>query len=179
MRVKDSGSVAVPVVTALGERLVSHAGVGMLAEVADLSGLTAGLNGLFSSGGHCWRRHAPGVTLVRAAAPIADGMSNVSSVSLFCSSRGAIFARPAARSTMRRAVFALGGELMTPGLDRVLAVARTRAWQAAGYAPESLTIDVDATLLGCHSDKQWAAPNYKSGFGFHSFWSSTTAARSR
>src|SRR5215213_1484927 len=156
-----------PVVTADGERLVSHAGVGMLAEVADLSGLTAGLSGLFARHGLAWRRHAPGVTLARAAAAIADGMSNVSEVGLFCSSRRAIFARPAALSTLRRTVFALGGELMTPGLDRVLADARTRAWQAAGYAPAALTIDVDATLFDCHSDKEQAAANYKSGFGYH------------
>jgi hypothetical protein len=167
VKVNDSRSATVPMVTANGERLVSHAGVGMLAEVADLSGLTAGLSGLFARHGLAWRSHAPGVTLVRAAAAIADGMGNVSEVGLFCSSRRAIFARPAALSTLRRAVFALGGELMTPGLDRVLADARTRAWQAAGYAPAALTIDVDATLLDCHSDKEQAAPNYKSGFGYH------------
>src|SRR5215212_5424871 len=154
-------------VTACGERLVSHAGVGLLAEVADLSGLTGGLSALFARQGLRWRRHAPGVTLARAAAAIADGMGNVSEVRLFCSSRRAIFDRPAARSTLRRAIFALGGELMTPGLDRVLAQARSRAWQAAAYAPASLIIDVDATLLECHSDKEQAAPTYKSGFGYH------------
>ena len=105
--------------------------------------------------------------MIRAAAAVADGMANVSTVSLFCSSRPQIFAGAGSRSTLRRAVFALGGELMTPGLDRVLAAARTRAWHAAGYAPHTLTIDVDATLLDCHSDKELAAANYKSGFGFH------------
>lgn len=167
MKVNVTRSAAQPAVTADGERLVSHAGVGMLAELADLSGLTAGLSDLFTRHGLRWRSHAPGVTLVRAAAAIASGMGNVSEVGLFCSSRRAIFARPAALSTLRRAVFALGGELMTPGLDRVLADARTRTWHAAGYAPSSLTIDVDATLLDCHSDKEQAAPNYKSGFGYH------------
>jgi hypothetical protein len=106
------------------------------------------------------------VTLARAAAAIADGMGNVSSVGLFCASRPAVFERPAASSTFRRAVFALG-RVDDPGMDRVLAAARARAWQAAGYAPTSLIIDVDATLLECHSDKEQAAPNYKSGFGFH------------
>jgi Transposase DDE domain group 1 len=167
VKVNDSRSVAVPEVTAKGERLLSHGGVGMLAEVADLTGLTGGLSGLFERQGLGWRRHAPGTTLIRAAAAIGTGMGNVSEVSLFCSSRRAIFEGPAARSTLRRAIFALGGELMTPGLDRVLADARARAWQAAGYAPASLTIDVDATLLDCHSDKEQAAPNYKSGFGYH------------
>jgi hypothetical protein len=167
VKVQDSRSTTVPVVTADGERLVSHAGVGMLAEVADLSGLTGSLSDLFARHGHRWRRHPPGVTLARAAAAIADGMGNVSTVGLFCASRPAVFWSAAATSTLRRTVFALGGELMTPGLDRVLADARSRAWRAGGYAPESLTIDVDATLLACHSDKEQAAPNYKSGFGFH------------
>ena len=167
MKMQSSRSATAPMVTAKGERLVSHAGVGMLAEVADLSGLTAGLSGLFARQGVRWRHHPPGVTLARTAAAIADGMRNVTEVGLFCSSREAIFARPAAVSTLRRAIFALGGELMTPGLDRVLAQARSRAWQAAGYAPASLIIDVDATLLECHSDKEQAAPTYKSGFGYH------------
>jgi hypothetical protein len=167
VKVQSSRSTTTPKVTADGERLLSHAGVGMLGEVADLSGLTGGLSGLFARQGHRWRRHAPGVTLARAAAAIADGMSNVSTVGLFCASRPVIFESPAAVSTLRRTVFALGDELMTPGLDRVLAAARGRAWRAAGYAPASLTIDIDATLLACHSDKEQAAPNYKSGFGFH------------
>ena len=135
--------------------------------MADLSGLTGGLSGLFARQGLRSRRHAPGVTLARAAAAIADGMSNVSTVGLFCASRPAVFEFPAAVSTLRRAIFALGGELMTPGLDAVLAETRGRAWRAAGYAPKSLTIDIDATLLQCHSDKEQAAPNYKSGFGYH------------
>jgi hypothetical protein len=167
VKVKGNRSVASPLVTAQGERLVSHAGTGLLAEVADLSGLTGGLTGLFGARGLRWRRHPPGVTLVRAAAGIADGMKNISTVGLFCSSRPELFATPAAVSTLRRTVFALGEELMTPGLDRVLATARTAAWRAAGYAPEALTIDVDATLLEVHSDKDQAAANYKSGFGYH------------
>ena len=66
---------------------------GLLCEVADSAGLTAGLTAL--SGGRK-RRHAPGVTVVRAAAAIAAGQRNVSGVSLFCGSRPAIFEDPAA-----------------------------------------------------------------------------------
>ena len=55
MGVKVSRSVSTPVVTAQGERLVSHAGVGMLAETADLWGLTAGISRLFTGHGHVWR----------------------------------------------------------------------------------------------------------------------------
>ena len=34
-------------------------------------------------------------------------------------------------------------------------------------APERLTIDVDATLITAHSEKEKAAGNYKGGYGFH------------
>jgi energy-coupling factor transporter ATP-binding protein EcfA2 len=49
------------------------------------------------------------------------------------------------------------------------------AWRAAGdQAPDHeiavgnpLTIDLDATLLDSHSEKECAAPTYKMGFGLH------------
>jgi len=164
VEVQVSRPVSTPVATTKGARLVSHAGVGMLAELADLSGLTAGLTSLFEPKD---RRHAPGVTLVRAASAIADGMRNVSTVSLFCGSRPTIFAEPASRSTVARTVIEFGHDLMTPRLDELMATVRRTVWDAAGYAPESLILDVDATLLNVHSDKQDAAPTFKRGFGFH------------
>ena len=48
--------------------------------------------------------------------------------------------------------------------------ARTRAgacvWIYLTGAPECLTIDLDATLIGSHSEKQGAAGNFKGGYGF-------------
>jgi Transposase DDE domain group 1 len=46
------------------------------------------------------------------------------------------------------------------------ACARERFWELHG-APERLTIDVDATLITSHSEKEGAAGNWKGGFGFH------------
>src|SRR3974377_1489655 len=43
---------------------------------------------------------------------------------------------------------------------------RGRLWKVHG-APERLTIDVDATLITAHSEKEKAAGNYKGGYGFH------------
>jgi hypothetical protein len=43
--------------------------------------------------------------------------------------------------------------------------ARERFWEQHG-APERLTIDLDATLVTAHSEKERAAGNYKGGFGF-------------
>src|SRR5450755_744080 len=37
----------------------------------------------------------------------------------------------------------------------------------ARLAPERLTLDVDATLITAHSEKEKAAGNYKGGYGFH------------
>ena len=54
----------------------------------------------------------------------------------------------------------------TPGLlerGRVAhARARERFWELHG-APQRLTIDVDATLITAHSEKEKAAGNYKGG----------------
>ncbi|MDP9435555.1 MAG: IS1380 family transposase, partial [Actinomycetota bacterium] len=55
------------------------------------------------------------------------------------------------------------------------AAARARAWQLAGQsAPDSgvdaktpLVVDVDATLVTAHSEKESARPTFKRGFGFH------------
>ena len=57
-----------------------------------------------------------------------------------------------------------------PGLLETLRAAHARArerfWKLHG-APERLTIDVDATLITAHSEKENAAGNYKGGYGFH------------
>src|SRR4051794_7833827 len=55
------------------------------------------------------------------------------------------------------------------------AAARARAWSLAGEhasdhdrnATTPLVIDVDATLVTAHSEKESAAPTFKRGFGFH------------
>jgi len=91
---------------------------------------------------------------------------NVSTVNGFCGSRPVIFEDPASRSTLARTVFAFGDDLMIPRLDRALGGVRTTVWDRAGYALAALTIDVDASLLDAHSDKEWAAPTFKKGFGF-------------
>jgi hypothetical protein len=46
------------------------------------------------------------------------------------------------------------------------AQARARVWQLAG-APRRAVLDLDATLVSAHSEKEQAAGNYKHGFGFH------------
>jgi hypothetical protein len=78
-----------------------------------------------------------------------------------------LFGSVASNSTAFRMI---DGIAATPGLVAALraahAQARARFWELHG-APERLTIDVDATLVTAHSEKEKAAGNYKHGFGFH------------
>jgi Transposase DDE domain group 1 len=66
----------------------------------------------------------------------------------------------------------------TPGrtaFEQAQATARQNVWALAGeYAPDPgtdasapLIIDLDATLVTAHSEKEHAAPTFKRGFGFH------------
>ena len=79
----------------------------------------------------------------------------------------ALFGSVASDSTAFRMVDRIAS---TPGLLDALraahASARARFWELHG-APERLTIDVDATLITAHSEKEKAAGNYKGGYGFH------------
>ena len=60
-------------------------------------------------------------------------------------------------------------------IDRARAVARSRVCVAAGQpardhgadARQPLVVDVDATLVTSHSEKENARPTFNKGFGFH------------
>jgi hypothetical protein len=54
---------------------------------------------------------------------------------------------------------------MLDALRSAHATARERFWELSG-APQRLTIDVDATLITAHSEKERASGNYKHGYGF-------------
>jgi len=78
-----------------------------------------------------------------------------------------LFGQVASSSTAFRLVDAIASD--PGGLERLRAAharARSRAWKLIG-APTALTIDLDATLICAHSDKEGAAGNFKGGYGFH------------
>ncbi|MGH9268379.1 MAG: IS1380 family transposase [Acidimicrobiales bacterium] len=151
-------------VTTDGEGLVSHAGTGLLAEMADRSGLTEAMSVAMGDCGIDWHTHDPGVVLTHMAVAIADGADCLSHLAVL-RNQGELFGPVASQATAWRAVQAVTSpELRAIPVAR--AAARARVW-AAGGAPETVTLDFDATLVDAHSDKQDAAPNYKKGFGFH------------
>jgi len=151
-------------VTTDGEGLVSHAGTGLLAELADRSGLTEALSVAMGDCGISWHTHDPGVVLTHMAVAIADGADCLSKLAVLRDQK-ALFGPVASYATAWRAIEAVSAPELRR-IDVARATARARVW-AAGGAPATVTLDFDATLVDAHSDKQDAAPTYKRGFGFH------------
>jgi hypothetical protein len=162
---RDGRRVTVEV-TADGAGLVSHAGTALLAGVADKVGLTSALS-LRLAGMKARRRgHDPGRVIRDLAVMLADGGECVSDLGAV-RDQEALLGPVASGSTAFRVVDRVASE---PGLLDALRAAHARArerfWERHGV-PERLTIDVDATLITAHSEKENAAGNYKGGYGFH------------
>jgi hypothetical protein len=153
-------------VTADGAGLVSHAGTALLGQVADRLGLTGALSMRLAALKQRRRGHDPGRVLRDLAVMLADGGECVSDLGAVRDQQP-LFDRVASGSTAFRMVQKIAQDpVLLAGLRAAHARATARFWQLHG-APESLTIDVDATLIGSHSEKEGAAGNYKHGYGFH------------
>ena len=166
MRVQRDGRNVTVEVRADGEGLVSHAGSALLAQVADKSGLTQALSVRLASLKARRSGHDPGRVVRDLAVMLADGGDCLADIGAL-RDQDALFGAVASDSTAFRVIDRIA---CTPGLLDALADAHARArehvWTQTG-APERVTIEVDATLVGSHSEKEGAAGNYKGGFGFY------------
>jgi len=168
--VNSNAAVGRVKVSADGQGVVSHAGVGMLREVADLSGLskqvTAGLADTYDGP---WI-HAPGDVFADLAAAVADGADCVDGVGQLLGDREEVFGAVASTTTLWRLVDERIDAAHLPAIRAARSHARARAWDA-GAAPDHagwLHLDVDATITIDHSDnKENAAATWKKTFGFH------------
>jgi hypothetical protein len=180
--VQPTTSRTPPTITADGTGVVSHAGTVLLAELADRIGLTAALseatNGLRSR----QAGHDPGRVLVDVAVAIADGARTISDVQVLADQQGlhGPAGSVASTPTIWRVLDGID-EQMLSAIRLARAAARDRAWlargeltgaelpgsRAAGKTIEQVVIDLDATLVTAHSDKQGAKGNFKGGFGYH------------
>lgn len=151
-------------VRADGEGLVSHAGAFLLVELADRVGLTAALSAAMAPTRERRGAHDPGVVLRDLAVAIADGGDHLSDLGVL---RGqeALFGTVASESTAHRVLKSIDAGLLE-AIRAARAKALAGAWDA-GARPEELILDIDASLLTAHSEKEGAAGNYKGGFGFH------------
>jgi hypothetical protein len=166
MKVTRDGRRTTVEVSADGAGLVSHAGTALLGEVADTVGLTRALSSGLAAVKQRRRGHDPGIVVCDLAVMLADGGECVSDLAAV-RDQDALFGRVASNATAFRMIDRVAS---TPGLLDAVRAAHTRArarfWELNG-PPESVTIDVDATLITCHSEKEHAAGNYKGGYGFH------------
>jgi Transposase DDE domain group 1 len=166
LRVMRDGRQVTVEVAADGAGVVSHIGTVLLAQVAERVGLTAALSGRLAGLKQRRRGHDPGRVIRDLAVMLADGGECVSDLGAI-RDQDALFGPVASDATAFRVIDRIAAD---PGLMGALraahAQARERFWELHG-APTSLTIDVDATLITAHSEKERAAGNYKGGYGFH------------
>ena len=151
-------------VTADGEGLISHAGTALLAELADRAGLTGALSEALAGTRERRSAHDPGRVLVDVAVMLADGGDCVTDLEAY-RGQGRLFGARASETTTHRVIKSVD-ETLLAAIRAARARARSRVWNA-GARPDTITFNIDATLLTAHSDKELAAGNYKHGYGFH------------
>ncbi len=171
-----------PTITAHGAGVVSHAGTVLLAELADRIGLTAALSEATDGLRQRQAGHDPGRVLVDVAVAIADGARTISDVQVLADQQG--LHGPAGSVASTPTIWRVLAGIDTQMLDAIRlarAAARERAWlargeltgnelpgsRAAGRVLEQVVIDLDATLVTAHSEKEGAKGNFKGGFGYH------------
>ena len=159
-----------------GSRVVGQAGGMLLTKTAVVTGLTVGLSRALARWRKPFATHDPGKIVSDLAITLALGGDCLADVALL-RAEPAVFGPVASDPTISRLVSLLAGEAprVLRAINTARAAARARAWQLAGsHAPnhgvtrqQPLTIDVDATLVTAHSDKEHAKPTFKRGYGFH------------
>jgi hypothetical protein len=173
---KSTGLYPRVMVDAAGAGVVSNAGAVVLIETIRSLGLDRAL----SSGLAPWRRplarHDPGKVLLDLAVATVIGGDCLADIAVLRSDPG-VFGPVASDPTVSRVIDALAADAdrVLAAIDGVRAQARSVVWRRAGaLAPDHgidvehpLVIDVDATLVTAHSEKERAAPTFKHGFGFH------------
>lgn len=166
------------VVSADGHGVVSHAGSRLLADLADATGLTTAFHQRAAPPAATRHRHAPGRIAVDMAVMLADGGEAIRYLSVL-RDQPAVFGPVASTPTALRLLAGIDSRTLA-ALQAARATAREVAWlqaaetragvlpaRAAGRDLAGLVLDIDATLVTCHSEKEQAAATDKHGFGFH------------
>jgi hypothetical protein len=155
---------------------VGQAGGVLLTDTVRAAGLDAALSDALSRWGKPLAVHDPGKVITDLALSLALGGDCLADVAVLRAEPG-VFGSVASDPTVSRTVTALSKDAgaVLAAVDTARAAARARVWALAGeHAPDHqasaaspLVIDLDATLVTAHSEKEKAAPTFKRGFGFH------------
>lgn len=164
MKVKDTPPPAAMKVRADCGSLTSRAGTALLMGLADRVGLTGALEEALGEVRERRGRHEPGRVLRDLAVMLADGGDALCDLGAL-RDQEVLFGPVASDATAWRLVCALDEERLSR-VRQARATARRRVWKL-NDPPRRVILDIDATLVTAHSDKEGAAGTYKRGFGFH------------
>ena len=175
-------------VTSDGDGLIGHAGAVLLRKLADRAGLTGALGSALARAGK-FPLVDRGVALVSMAVAIALGATSMNDITVLAHQE-LLFGAPPSDTTVRRTL-ELADTRTLDKIARARARARAHVWSLIAARPAGfpwlsaggkiltgwLVIDLDATLISAHSDKEGAAPTFKMGYGFHPLgaWLANTA----
>ena len=157
--------------------MVSHAGARLLADLADATGLTSTFSQALAGLRQRQGGHDPGRIAVDLAVMLADGGETIADLAVL-RDQAALFGPVASDPTAWRLLSDLDGDALAR-LRVARAAARELAWaqaaetrdgmpasMAAGLPVPGLVLDVDASIVPCHSDKEQATRTWKT-FGYH------------
>lgn len=152
------------------ESLISSAGASLLLQTAQVSGLTRGLSQQLGSWRSARSVHDPGKAVLDLAVMIALGGDCLADAALV-RAQPELFGAVASDPTISRLIDVLGADRSAAiaAIRRARAAARSAVWRRSWPVAASgeVVVDLDATLIGAHSDKEGATPNFKRGYGFH------------
>lgn len=154
-------------VSADGQGVVSHAGVVLLREMAEHTGMVDGVSAALIDTYKGVPVHAPGRVFTDLAVAVADGADAISGIAVL-TDRQDLFGSVASMPTAWRVLDRVSEENL-PAIRAARSAARAAAW-AAGAGPDldaGLCLDFDATITIAHSEKENAAATWKKTFGFH------------
>jgi len=158
-----------------GRGVVSHAGLALLRMLADRTGLTGALSQAVTGRGFIPGRDR-GRVLTDLAVMIADGGEAISDIDVV-RHQGEVFGQVASPATCWRALNEIG-DVQVRRMSRARAKVRAQVWSLFDHIPAAraagreigdgvVVLDVDASLLLAHSEKEGADKTYKRTFGFH------------
>jgi hypothetical protein len=141
---------------------------------------TSGLGHHLKHGLTAWKKpfaiHDPGKILTDIAITLALGGDALSDTSTLRDEPD-LYGPVASNPTITRLIRTLADDAdqALAAINTARAAARARVWELSGaQAPNydsdariPLIVDIDATLVTAHSEKEDAKPTYKKGFGFH------------
>ncbi len=165
-------------VSADGRGVVGHAGALLLADVADATGLTSGFGRALAGLRQRQNGHDPGRVAADVAVMIADGGQVIADLAVL-RDQPELFGAVASDPTAWRVLSGMD-DAAVRRLRQARAQARELAWaqaaetrdglptsKAAGRPVPGLVLDLDASIVICHSEKQNATSTWKKTFGYH------------